>query len=262
MGLFGGKKTARGDSASRPAKKTKATDEWKHLGLPAVAKNLLKKARQHMGSKACPELSPEMKATMEDFRAGRYGAEPWGSVNKQRVTVMLLDPQMIAIWNAFLVDVNGGLTRDSQAYTITAAWFFLGDIFVMFLATQLSTTQASVAMLDLDAVFWAVVAEDPSDALTMWDGKAFVNGAPSPVSVKVAAAAAAAMAKPAPAVQAPVQTRWGPTEALRAPTSLYPPRGPPRPMRAGASCNYCRTMRGIVDATHWANQCPHNPFKK
>ena len=97
---------------------------------------------------------------------------------------MLSDPQMIAIWNAFLVDVNGGLTRESQTYTITAAWHFLGDIFVLFWATQLSTTQAGIATRDLDAVFWAVVAVDPSDALNLWDGKAFVNGAPSPVSVR------------------------------------------------------------------------------
>ena len=88
----------------------------------------------------------------------------------------------------------------------------------------------------------------------MWDGKAFVNGAPSPVSVKIRAAAAAT--KPQ-AVATPIQQAG----ALGPPGPQGPPRGPLRPPRQ-QSCNYCRIKRGVTDTTHWANTCPHNPFKK
>lgn len=259
MPIFG-KKQRGSSSDGRPSKVAKKEmDEWKHSGLPAGAKNLLKKARKHMGTAECPCRSEDIKATMDDLRAGRYGVEPGAAIIKQRVVAMLADTQTNLVWNAFTSNEHGGLDSGSAPWQVSAAWQVLGDIFVMFWAVRQGATQASTVALDFDAIYQAVTAVDPSDAVTMWDGKSFVNGAPSPATrlVRAAAAAAVVAAKSAEVVVLPT----GPL--LREPRGGRGggPVGGPRPF-INRGCNYCRSQRKVVDLTHDANTCPHNPWKK
>ena len=182
------------------AKKRKEVDEWKNSGLPSAAKNVLKKARHHMGTSTCPCRSEEMRGFMVDCRAGRYGPEPWGTAISGRVGPMLADKQTGLIWAALEADENGGLDTTSTPWQIAVVWSVIADVFVMFWAMKLGATQLTTVALDLDALYNAVMVADPGDAVAMWNGVAFANGTPSPATklVKSVAEAAAARVAAAP----------------------------------------------------------------
>ena len=233
--------------------------------MPQGAKNLLKKARLHMGTSSCPCRSEEIKLMMEDCRAGRYGPEPWGSIIRVRVGAMLADTQTNLIWKAFTEDENGNLDSTSTPWQIAVAWSVLGDIFVMFWVIKQGSTQLNTVALDLDAIYNAVTVADPSDAVPMWDGKAFANGAPSPASKLVKNEADAAVARAAFKLATdPVGSAVANTSQIHQPfrdgrTRPHPQQGP-RPYVV--KCNYCFSMRKVLDTTHGADKCLHNPFKK
>ena len=256
LSFLRGKSSRRSPSTTHKAKKAKDVDEWKHSGLPNGAKNFLRKAREHMGTSRCPCRSADIKAMMEDCRAGRYGPEPWGAIIKVRVGAMLADSQTNMIWKAFTEDENGGLDTASTPWQIAVAWSVLGDIFVMFWAIKQGATQLSTVAMDLDAMYNAVTVSDPSDAIPMWDGKAFANGAPSPASklVKNEVDAAFARAAVKPPTEVVNQGHVTPRDVGHVPRL--------RPRTFVLRCNYCWVTRKVQDTTHGADKCPHNPYKK
>ena len=253
------KSSRRSPSTDHSAKKRKEVDEWKHSGLTSAAKYVLKQARHHMGTLACPCRSEDLRVMMIDCRAGRYGQEPWGSVIKIRVVAMLADKQTGLIWAALEADENGGLDTSSTKWQIAVVWSVIGDIFVMFWAIKQGATQLSTVALDLDGLYNAVTVADPSDAVAMWSGVAFANGAPSPATklVKCEADAAAARVAATPKlVEAPELHQGG--QHTKQATGKFGRDGKPWVLR----CNYCFTMRNrTVDTSHVADKCPHNSHK-
>ena len=250
-GLFGkGTKSGREEDVQSDSKKAKKeVDELKHSGLSAAAKTILKAAKKAMGTAKVPCRSEEMRATMANLRAGRYGSQPGAAIVEQRVLAMLGEPTMHALFTEFETDEFGGLTTESKPWQIAAAWRLLGDIFVLHWVIVRGATQAGFASLDLDALFQAVTGEDTTTAQSLWDGKQFVNGAASPVTLLVRAALAAAardVASPRQDVQAPRGGRgaWVPRGGgqLRTPYKRC--------------CQYCRVQLGVVDDSHEQATCP------
>ena len=251
------KSSRRSPSAVHSAKKHKEEDEWKHSGLPSAAKNVLKKARLHMGTSTCPCRSEDMRVMMVDCRAGRYGPEPWGTTISGRVGPMLADKQTGLIWAALEADENGGLDTSSKPWQIAVVWSVVGDVFTMFWAMKLGATQLTTVALDLDALYNAVTVADPSDAVAMWNGQAFANGAPSPATKLLKSVTEAAAARVAAAPK-PVETHDHQARPTEQATGRNGRDGRPWQLR----CNYCFTMRNrTIDTTHVADKCPHNPHK-
>ena len=131
--MFGkGTKSGReGDVQPDSKKAKKEVDELKHSGLSAAAKTILKAAKKAMGTAKVPCRSEEMRATMANLRAGRYGSQPGAAIIEQRVLAMLGEPTMHALFTEFETDEFGGLTTESKPWQIAAAWRLLGDIFVL-----------------------------------------------------------------------------------------------------------------------------------
>lgn len=271
MGLFGNKKD-RVHSTSRSNKKTKTEEEFKHSGLHASAKIVMKLARKLMGQPGVPACHPDLRVTMKNFRAGRMGVEPLASILKQRMLVILGDEQLEALFSAFeglsggdeAKAEYGGLTQASEPWQIAAAWRFLGEMFVMHWVQLQGATQANLAMADMDALYQAVTAADATVALQLWDGKAFSNGSPSPVTclVRTAALKASPMAS-------------GPSRVTTSSTYVGPTRTQFQATRAGGGgggrggggrggggrgggpqpCHYCKNFLGVNDVTHTIDTC-------
>ena len=120
---------------------------------------------------------------------------------------------------------------------------------------------------DVDSLYQAVTAADVTVALQLWDGKAFVNGVPSPVTCLVKAA----------------RLKANSTGAVGGPAGVSTPRGEGPGMNAGGGgrgaggggrgaggggrggrggrggwnvgCHYCRNFRGVTDTTHTIDTC-------
>ena len=251
MGLFGRRSPSR-RSDDAPAKKAKKeVDEFKNSHLAAGAKLVMKSARKEMGSHAVPCRSAALLATMKDLRAGRYGGEPMASIIKERVAAIFGDHQMNAMFEQYEEDEFGGLTSDSAAWQISAAWRLLGDVFVIHWVRTLAATQAGVVSIDFDSTYQAVVGHDATVALSLWDGKAFTNGAASPVTVLVRAAAT----KMTVPLKMEVTGGRGGSGDVRG-SGGRGGRGGGQPYKR--ICNYCKVKYGVIDESHLAAACPRH----
>ena len=245
--MMHGKRKAEGESENpkedRARKALKA--EIKSVGLAGPAKAILLDAYEHCGTSAVPSISPELTQSLSEFRAGRYGGEPYDKVVEARVRAMRSQPQHSALWAAFQGEDKtdpyqgrfGGLTDAASTWQRTAAYMFLVEVYALKSIVDESQNVVTQRLLCADSLVTAI-GGGPSVAFRLWDvaQKAFLNGKMTPVGQLVATEAAAKAAKQVQVMQIPTVEAIPPGGRL-APGARLGDGGAPF-VRGG--CNFCK----------------------
>ena len=244
--MMHGKRKAEGESENPKEDRTRKAlkAEIKSVGLAGPAKAILLDAYEHCGTSTVPSISSELTQSLGEFRAGRYGGEPYDKVVEARVRAMRSQPQCSALWAAFQGEDKedpfqgrfGGLTDAASTWQRVAAHTFLVEVYALKSMAEESKNVVTQRLLCADSLVTAITG-GPSVAFRLWDvaHKAFLNGKVTPVGQLVATEAAA---KQVQVTQAPTVAAIPPGGRL-APGARLGAQAPGAPYPRGG-CNFCK----------------------